>query len=246
MTIPKRPNPQLYHGWKKPAEILAAFIPEYSNKRVGILDLDQEARDIYGLETSQSMDPRSLADAKLCSQFVEEVHTRHGLDASFGGYLEDRGFLWQGTYLGGTNRALHLGIDFNVCAGCTVVAPFDGVVSVVDDDTPEPFGWGPRVFVERYEQESNGEKMRFVYIFAHLEAIKVVPGECIKAGQRIGSIGTPPNNGNWYPHLHLQKVQGSVFDRHLSSDIWKLDGYGDRSEADILEQEFPYPLSFCE
>ena len=53
MTIPKRPNPQPYHGRKKPAEILAAFIPEYSNKRVGILDLDQEARDIYGLETTK-------------------------------------------------------------------------------------------------------------------------------------------------------------------------------------------------
>ncbi len=246
MTIYKRPHPQPYHGRKKPVEILSAFIPEYSNKRVGILDLDQEARDIYGLETNQGMDPRSLADAELCSRFVDEVHARCGLDASFGGYLEDRAFLWQGTYLGGTERALHLGIDFNVPAGCAVVVPFDGAVVLVDDDTPERFGWGPRVFVERYEQEQGGDKTRFVYIFAHLAAIEVAPGGHIKAGQQIASIGAPPNNGNWYPHLHLQKVHGSVFDRYRSTDIWKLDGYGVRSEADVLVQEFPDPLSFFE
>jgi murein DD-endopeptidase MepM/ murein hydrolase activator NlpD len=189
------------------------------------------------------VDPRSLSAAEYCSRFVEEVHQKHGLDASFGGYLEDRAFLWQGTYLGGTERALHLGIDFNVPAGCAVATPFDGTVVAIDDDTPERFGWGPRVFIERYERGETGERERYVYIFAHLAEVQVIPGDHLKAGHRIAKIGAPPNNGNWYPHLHLQKVQGAVFDRYRSTDIWKLDGYGVRSEVDVLEREFPEPLS---
>lgn len=243
MSIYKRPSPQRYAGKIKPVKVLAAFIPEYANRRVGILDLDQEARDFVALAEHQGLDPRSLSDAECCSRFVEEVHQKHGLDASFGGYLEDRAFLWQGTYLGGTERALHLGIDFNVPAGCAVATPFDGTVVAVDDDTPERFGWGPRVFVERFEQEATGESARYVYIFAHLAEVQVVPGDSLKAGQRIAKIGAPPLNGDWYPHLHLQKVQGAVFDRYRSTDIWKLDGYGVRSEVDVLEQEFPDPLS---
>lgn len=241
MSITKRPSPQSYRGKRTPAEVLAAFIPEYSTKRVGILDLDQEARDRYGVATHEDQSPRLLADAGFCSHFVDEVHQKHGLDASFGGYLEDRAFLWQGTYLGGTDRALHLGIDFNVPAGCEVTVPFDGTVTLVDDDTPERFGWGPRVFVERHETEG-GERTRYMYIFAHLAGIEVAPGDTVKAGQRIAVIGAPPTNGNWFPHLHFQKVLGTVFDRYRSTDIWKLDGYGVRSEADALIRDFPDPL----
>ena len=226
-----------------PAQLLALFVPEYATKRVCILDLDQEARNAMNSAAYKTVDPRMFSDAGFCSKFVEELHSRHGFDASFGGYLEDRGFLWQGTYLGGTDRSLHLGVDFNVPAGSSVVTPFEGVVVLSDDDSPERCGWGPRLFIERYELDDSGVSVRFVYIFAHLASIEVQEGDRVRTGARIASIGAPPNNGNWYPHLHVQKVRGSLFDHFRATDLRKLDGYGLKSEVETLIIDFPDPLS---
>lgn len=243
MNQPKRPSPQVYEGTMPPAKLLALFVPEYAEKRVAILDLDQEARDAMSLSSYKSVDPRAFSEAGFCSKFVEELHRRKGIDASFGGYLEDRGFLWQGTYLGGTDRSLHLGVDFNVPAGAAVVTPFEGVVVRSDDDTPERCGWGPRLFIECREPDQSGVPARFVYIFAHLASICVGEGDLVRAGTRIAAIGAPPINGNWYPHLHVQKVRGSVFDHFRATELRKLDGYGLKSEVETLIADFPDPLS---
>jgi murein DD-endopeptidase MepM/ murein hydrolase activator NlpD len=243
MSLLKRPTPKFTDQRIEPAALLGSFIPSHRNSRVGFLDLDQEARDCLDLAAYRNVDPRSFADANFCARFIDELHKRRNIDASLGGYLEDRAFLWQGTYLGGTDRALHLGIDFNVAEGSGVATPFDGVVILIDDDTPDRFGWGPRVFLECYETEMPKGPVRYVYIFAHLADILVTAGSETTAGQIIAAVGAPPNNGGWFPHLHLQKVRGETFDRYRASDLMELDGYGLRSEVHELERDFPNPLS---
>jgi murein DD-endopeptidase MepM/ murein hydrolase activator NlpD len=225
--------------------LLGSFIPAYRDKKVAVLDLDQEARDCMSLAEYHGAHPTSFSDAEFCSKFVEDLHQRRGIDASFGGYLEDRSFLWQGTYLKGSERALHLGIDFNVPAGNEVATPFGGRVVRIDDDSPERHGWGPRIFLECAESGPMKDPVRYVYIFAHLTDIKVSEGDNVDQNQVLARIGAPPRNGDWFPHLHLQKVRGDVFERYRTSDLWKLDGYGLRSEVEALEVEFPNPLSYA-
>ena len=122
-----------------------------------------------------------------------------GIDASFGGYMEDHSFLWQGTYLGGSGDELHLGIDYNVPAGSPVAVPFDGTVVRCDDDTPEPWGWGPRVFIETTETIEFEPPTRYVYAFAHLADIRVRRGQTIQAGTQIAVVGESSINGGWFP-----------------------------------------------
>jgi murein DD-endopeptidase MepM/ murein hydrolase activator NlpD len=222
--------------------MFASFFPEYKEKRIAVIDLDAEARLAVENDLYPSIDPKSFSEPIFCTRFVTDLHQRRGLDASFGGYLEDRAFLWQGTYLGGTERALHLGIDFNVPPGATVTTPYVGTVVLVDDDTPERCGWGPRVFLARDELQPAGDLVRYVYIFAHLANIQVVVGDTCNSGSIIGTVGAPPHNGNWYPHLHVQKVLGTVFERYAGSNLRLLDGYGLRSEVDTLPLDFPDPL----
>jgi murein DD-endopeptidase MepM/ murein hydrolase activator NlpD len=192
---------------------------------------------------SKDFDPRGFADADTCTRFVDALHSRLGIDASFGGYLEDRSFLWQGTYLGGSGHELHLGIDCNVPADCPVSVPFNGVVLACDDDTPEPWGWGPRVFIETLEPDAAGVH-RYVYAFAHLAEISVHPGHILAPNTTIAVVGAAPTNGGWFPHLHVQKMRGQVYDHYRSIGIEKLDGYGATHAIEQNMRDFPDPFSF--
>lgn len=224
------------------AKLLGLFIPSFAEKRVAVLNLDVEARAFCG--ASPSTDPRSFADAKTCSEFVDKLHARLDIDASFGGYMEDRSFLWQGTYLGGSGHALHLGIDYNVPAGSPVAVPFSGEVLLCDDDTPEPWGWGQRVFIETTETIEFERPTRYVYAFAHLADIRVRRGQTIQAGTQIAVVGEPSANGGWFPHLHVQKIRGEVFDHYCQVGLESLDGYGSTQSHEQNLRDFPDPFSF--
>ena len=227
-----------YFHFATPNAIVAAFLPEYREQAVTYIDLDQEARCAFSATKEPFTDPSRLAEATECDHLVQMLHARHGVSASFGGYLEDRAFLWQGTYLGGDKKTLHLGVDFNVPSGAIVTTPFAGQVIRVDNDHPERWGWGPRVFVEITSHTAP----KAVFIFAHLAQPSVHVGDNLPAGATIGVVGAPPDNGDWFPHLHVQQVRREVFDAYLHTDIWKLDGYGDRGAIEQLRLDFPDPI----
>jgi len=225
-----------------PTKIIAAFLPEYREARVAYVDLDAEARASFGADHFVEADAKRLSDANYCAAFVDQLHKRMGVSASFGGYLEDRAFLWQGTYLGGSEKTIHLGVDFNVPHGVVVTTPFSGTVVRRDNDHPERWGWGPRIFLESISKGSDSSEIRSIFIFAHLSAISVDVGDTLACGARIGIVGEPPSNGDWFPHLHVQQVRGDLFDYYLQTEIWNLDGYGARETIDQLRLDFPDPL----
>jgi murein DD-endopeptidase MepM/ murein hydrolase activator NlpD len=163
---------------------------------------------------------------------------RHGLDASYGGWLEERRALWHGSYLDAGERYLHLGTDFNVPADTPVALPWPATVLRVDDDHPEPYGWGPRVIV-RPEHDAN-----VVAVFAHLApGISHYGNERLPAGAIVGRVGAPPRNGGWFPHLHLQLVVYDHFQLLLANGLRDLDGYGNLNDAERLARLFPNPLN---
>jgi len=226
-----------YNQVASPTALLAAFLPEYRDANVAYLDLDVEARAMFA-DTQAA----HLAEASACASFVDQLHKRMGVAASFGGYLEDRAFLWQGTYLGGSEKTLHLGIDFNVPYGAVVTTPFSGTVIRRDNDHPERWGWGPRIFLESSAKGPDSREERAVFIFAHLADVTVNVGDTLAVGATIGIVGKPPFNGDWFPHLHVQQIRGELFDTFLQTNIWNLDGYGARGAIDQLRRDFPDPL----
>ena len=179
-----------------------------------------------------------LLDPRVCQQMVHECHVTHGVDWSYGGYLEDRQHLWRGSYLSAKGTFLHLGVDFNVPQGTPVAVVEDSLVMLVDEDTDLDGGWGWRVFLK----PSSARRLRIVQIFAHLQAVRVQPGDRLAPGTVFAEVGGPPHNGNWHPHLHIQAVREPHFQKILIERFSELDGYGHRSERSILRREFPDPL----
>ena len=109
-------------------------------------------------------------------------------------------------------RTVHLGVDLFAEPGTPVLAPVGGrVVSVHDND--ERLDYGPTIILEHELADPSGggdaaaEPVHFRILFGHLspESLSAVAeGDVVEAGQAIGWIGAPPQNGDWAPHLHFQ------------------------------------------
>ncbi|MBS1787674.1 MAG: aminotransferase class III-fold pyridoxal phosphate-dependent enzyme [Acidobacteria bacterium] len=103
----------------------------------------------------------------------------------------------------GEARTVHLGIDLFVESGSAVYAPLAGEVHSFHNNNA-PLDYGP-VIILKHKTDAK----EFFTLYGHLsedslEGLYV--GQPIAAGQRIASIGAPPTNGNWTPHLHFQII----------------------------------------
>jgi hypothetical protein len=108
----------------------------------------------------------------------------------------------------------------------------------VDDDQDPAGGWGPRVVLRRRGRP--GDDM--VAVFAHLQAPRCQPGDVPGPADVIAEIGSPPRNGNWHPHLHLQLLHFATFEEIFVRRSHELDGYGPPARKRELAALFPDPL----
>ncbi len=102
-------------------------------------------------------------------------------------------------------RTVHLGIDLFAEPGAPVFAPLDGTVHSYRDNVGR-LDYGPTI-VLRHEPEAGG--VAFHTLYGHLDPASLdalAVGRAVRRGERIGSVGAPPRNGGWAPHLHFQIV----------------------------------------
>lgn len=106
----------------------------------------------------------------------------------------DRGPI--GTFGVGRNGGrTHEGFDVNAACGAKLVAARGGIVTRADYD---PVLYGNIVIIR-------GERTRSDYWYAHLlRAPRLKPGDRVRTGQRIGSIGATGNARTIGCHLHFE------------------------------------------
>ncbi len=101
-------------------------------------------------------------------------------------------------------RTIHLGLDLFDRAGAGVYAPLDGIVHTVANNSG-PQDYGPVAILEHRA----GGDIPFYTLYGHLglelaENRRV--GDRVKKGEKFATIGAPPQNGDWPPHLHFQII----------------------------------------
>ncbi len=130
-------------------------------------------------------------------------------------------------------RTVHLGIDVFAAAGTPVFAPFEGTV-IFARDNAERLDYGPTIILEHRADAAGpgGEPLVFWTLYGHLGRASLegmTPGRAVKKGERIGTVGTMPENGGWPPHLHFQVIL-DLFDeqgnypgvcRASEWDVWR-------------------------
>lgn len=130
-----------------------------------------------------------------------------GKKAAAGGYNEHRWIYQKHPERFGTGdeaRCIHLGVDVWAHAGTPLFAPLDGTIHSLKNN--EGAGnYGPTLMLQHTVA---GKPIHA--LFGHLSMATLdlwKPGATVSAGEIIGFLGAPEENGGWPPHAHIQLIK---------------------------------------
>ena len=178
-------------------------------------------------EANTQLSNTIINSTPLFCQWVTQTLQQQGCRFGIGGYLEHRSIYRRSPLFddGQQPRNLHLGIDIWAHAGTPVYSPLPGVVHSFKDN--HGFGdYGPTIILAH-----NLGGLTLYTLFGHLNRaclLQLKPGMPIAAGQLLGNLGQPHENGEWPPHLHLQlmfDLQGKQGDYPGVCSIASKDAY---------------------
>ncbi len=201
--LPPVPGGERFVAWLR--EKAASFAP--------VIDPDPRTAPSVVVDLSVSSlllgaDPRAVETAPL-TEIVWREMRRAGAALAVGRYDEPR-LLYTAAAFGADQhpteerRTIHLGLDLFVAAGAPVKAPLPGTVVCLANNAA-PKDYGPLIVLSH----ATDEGQPFFTLYGHLDEGtlgKLAVGQSVAAGEVIGRVGSPPANGDWPPHLHLQVI----------------------------------------
>jgi murein DD-endopeptidase MepM/ murein hydrolase activator NlpD len=163
---------------------------------------------VLDLSTGSRLRGEAIAnlEAEHLGRLIDETMADARTGFAFGRYAEPRDLYNNEHFADGDaeNRTVHLGLDLFCVAGTPVFAPLDGKVELLANNARK-LDYGPLI-VLRHASDSDEP---FFTLYGHLgmEVLdRLRAGQAINAGQQIATIGSPPQNGDWPPHLHFQLI----------------------------------------
>lgn len=176
-------------------------------------------------------------DLIVAQNRLDTYQKKHPNSILANGYLESRSFYNTSNYerntlKGKEYRNVHLGTDFWIPTRTPIHAPFSGRVVIAFDNAIHK-DYGPLIVLEHRE-----EGQKFYTLYGHLNRdslVQSVLGKVIKKGALLGWIGSPEENGNWAPHLHLQVIT------NLLGNTQNYPGVAFPSEIETWKQHCPDP-----
>lgn len=156
-----------------------------------------------------------LTNAETFEEFIEKHLYKNKAKVAFGGYLETRNLYRRSTVFKNEiteERNIHIGLDLWINAGVSVLAALDGKIHSFQNNTALG-DYGPTIILEH-----NIENITFYTLYGHLslESLNGIEvGQIVKKQEQIATLGAPPINGDYAPHLHFQiikDIQGKTGD----------------------------------
>jgi murein DD-endopeptidase MepM/ murein hydrolase activator NlpD len=150
-------------------------------------------------------EPLESLDVARFSELIERALRQHDKRVAYGRWGERRALYRSEQFTSGAEpRIVHLGVDVFCAARTNVLAPLDGIVELVANNARE-LDYGPLVILKHVTPGGQN----FFTLYGHLgdDCLRSLrAGMPIGAGERVGTVGAPPGNGNWPPHLHFQVI----------------------------------------
>ncbi len=189
------------------APVIAAWLTANRGRFASPLPLDlRRATKVFMPLHGGAPGAHLATDPEAHGKFVTELLARSGSDFAVGGYLEDRD-VYKGDQFASPDaaerRTVHLGIDFFAPTGTPVHAAIAGkVCKTAVNDADYDYGG---VIVLEHRAGDDGPAFWTLYgHLSHASADLVREGQEVAAGEQIGWMGPPRENGHWAPHLHFQ------------------------------------------
>lgn len=194
---------------------------------------DYIAFDLSATTTDQMDLP--LTDSKAFEEFVENYFSVNQAKVAYGGYLEHRNLYKRSTVFKDINieeRNIHIGLDLWIKAGTAVLAALDGVIHSFQNNLSLG-DYGPALILEH---EIEGETFYTLYGHLSLESLQgKAEGQKVSKGEVIGTLGAPPVNGDYAPHLHFQII------KDLQGKKGDYPGVCAKSDIDFYKKNCPDP-----
>ena len=183
------------------------FLASASCKPASIINTDDNTIVLDLSRGSLALgEPLADIDVDHFSVLVDKAMADAGTRFAYGRYAEDRE-LYNNDHFdsdaAAESRSIHMGVDVFCTAGTPVFAPLDGTLEIMANNTRE-LDYGPMLILRHAADDS-----RFYTLYGHLSLESITSrthGEPIRAGEQIATVGSPPTNGNWPPHLHFQLI----------------------------------------
>ena len=166
---------------------------------------DYVAFDLSAITTDKLNLP--LTDANAFEDFVENHLKENKAQVAYGGYLELRNLYQRSTVFKDVNieeRNIHIGLDLWIKAGTPVLAALDGTIHSFQNNIALG-DYGPAIILEH-----TISGVTFYTLYGHLSLESLdgkAEGQKVTKGEVIGTLGAPPVNGDYAPHLHFQIIK---------------------------------------
>jgi 4-aminobutyrate aminotransferase-like enzyme len=155
-------------------------------------------------------DLAEIRDTKAFSQIVANRLHADGISVGVGRYDEAR-LVYREEHSTSDSvdtpesPTIHLGMELFVPSGSQVLAPLDGVIHSLQDNSGFRQN-GPTIVLEHTVKEGT---LTFYTLYAHLSPDSLDAhsvGKRVCKGDLIGQVGEAPSNGDWPPSVHFQLI----------------------------------------
>ena len=174
-----------------------------------VISKDIDYRDYVFLDLS--VENADLKNHKLETAQDYQIYIQNYLDKNkakiaYGGYLEIRNLYKRSTVFKNDiseERNIHIGLDLWINEQAPIYAALEGTIHSFQDN--KFLGdYGPTIILKH---ELDGIIFHTLYGHLSLESLNDKKiGDKIEIGQQIGTLGLPPINGDYAPHLHFQII----------------------------------------
>ena len=156
--------------------------------------------------TNTDLAGESLTAAQDYEHYIQRYLDNHKAQIAFGGYNETRNLYQRSTVFKNENtdeRNIHIGLDLWINEAAPIYAALEGKIHSFQNN--EALGdYGPTIILEH---EIDGHLFHTLYGHLSLDSLRDKNlGQSIAKGERIATLGLPPINGDYAPHLHFQII----------------------------------------
>jgi len=200
-------------------------------KDVKVIDSNIDYSDYVAIDLSANNPELAKIDFTNASdfeEFIEKYLSGNNAKVAYGGYQEIRNIYKRSTVFKddiSDERNIHIGLDLWIKAGTKVLAALDGKIHSFQNNTALG-DYGPTIILEHQIDNTV-----FYTLYGHLSLESLngkQKGTEVKKGEVIATLGSPPVNGDYAPHLHFQLIidaQGMKGDYPGVCNVKDLDFY---------------------
>ena len=156
--------------------------------------------------TNVELEKHNLETAIDYEDFIQKYLDHKKAKIAYGGYIETRNLYKRSSVFKNDltdERNIHIGLDLWINEAALIYSALDGKIHSFQNNTALG-DYGPTIIIEH-----EIENIKFHTLYGHLSEASLIGksvGKLVKKGEQIATLGLPPINGDYAPHLHFQII----------------------------------------